>query len=71
MLAYQKKGFPWPEATAKSLPVKIYGEYVEYQTFHQPNGSSSEPSWSEFYDDSKKIRRAILQTVSAKRCLEG
>jgi YVTN family beta-propeller protein len=47
-LAYQKKGFLFSEAAAKGLPVKIYGEYVEYDTFKQPNGSTSEPSWSEF-----------------------
>src|SRR5215831_21030925 len=35
------------------LPVKIYGEYVENDTFLQPNGSTQEPSWSEFYADSQ------------------
>ena len=54
-LAYQNKGFLFSEATAKGLVVKIYGEYVEYQTFIQPNGSTSEPSWSEFYEDAKKF----------------
>jgi len=52
-LAYTKKGFLWSEASAKGLPVKIYGEYVENDTFLQPNGSTSEPSWSEFYADSQ------------------
>jgi YVTN family beta-propeller protein len=52
-LAYTKKGFVWSEASAKGLPVKIYGEYVENDTFLQPNGSTSEPSWSEFYADSQ------------------
>jgi hypothetical protein len=33
--------------------VKIYGEYVENDTFLQPNGSTSEPSWSQFYADSQ------------------
>jgi len=33
--------------------VKIYGEYVENDTFLQPNGSTNEPSWSEFYADSQ------------------
>jgi len=33
--------------------VKIFGEYVEYAavTFKQPNGSTSEPSWTQFYND--------------------
>ena len=33
--------------------IKIYGEYVENDTFLQPNGSTQEPSWSEFYADSQ------------------
>ena len=52
-LAYQKKGFLFSEASAAGLPVKLYGEYVENDTFLQPNGSTSEPSWSEFYADSQ------------------
>ena len=52
-LAYQKKGFLFSEASAAGLPVKIYGEYVEDDSFLQPNGSTSEPSWSQFYADSQ------------------
>jgi YVTN family beta-propeller protein len=52
-LAYQNKGFLFSEASAAGLPVKIYGEYVENDTFLQPNGSTSEPSWSQFYADSQ------------------
>jgi YVTN family beta-propeller protein len=52
-LAYQKKGFLFSEASAAGLPVKLYGEYVENDTFLQPGGSTSEPSWSEFYADSQ------------------
>jgi YVTN family beta-propeller protein len=52
-LAYQNKGFLFSEAAAAGLPVKIYGEYVENDTFLQPNGSTSEPSWSAFYADSQ------------------
>ncbi|HXA65906.1 MAG TPA: alkaline phosphatase family protein, partial [Bryobacteraceae bacterium] len=52
-LAYQKKGFLFSEAAAAGLPVKIYGEYVENDTFLQPNGSTNEPSWSQFYADSQ------------------
>jgi Phosphoesterase family len=39
------------EAAAAGLAVKIYGKYVENDTFLQPNGSTSEPSWREFYND--------------------
>ena len=52
-LAYQSKGFLFSEAAAAGLPVKIYGEYVEYDTFKQPNGQTTEPSWSQFYADSQ------------------
>ena len=52
-LAYQPKGFLFSEAAAAGLPVKIYGEYVEYDTFLQPGGSTQEPSWSQFYADSQ------------------
>jgi YVTN family beta-propeller protein len=52
-LAYQNKGFLFSEAAAAGLPVKIFGEYVENDTFLQPNGSTSEPSWSQFYADSQ------------------
>ena len=52
-LAYQKKGFLFSEASAAGLPVKIYGEYVENDTFTQPNGSTKEPTWSQFYADSQ------------------
>ena len=62
-LAYQKKGFVWSEAAAKGLSVKIYGEYVENTTFQQPSGSTSEPSWSEFYDDAKKFETGLENTL--------
>jgi YVTN family beta-propeller protein len=51
-LVYQKTGFLFSEAAAAGLPVKIYGEYIENNTYKQPNGSTTEPSWSEFYADS-------------------
>ena len=55
-LAYQNKGFLFSEAAAAGLSVKIYGEYVENDTFLQPDGSygpTGEPSWSQFYADSQ------------------
>jgi YVTN family beta-propeller protein len=62
-MAYQKKGFLFSEAAAAGLPVKIYGEYVEYDTFKQPNGSTSEPSWSDFYTDSKNFEAGLEKTL--------
>jgi YVTN family beta-propeller protein len=52
-LAYQPKGFLFSEAAAAGLMVKNYGEYLENNTYLQPNGSTSEPSWSDFYADSQ------------------
>ena len=54
-LAYQNKGFLFSEAAAAGLPVKIYGEYVENDTFIQPNGSTNEPTWSQFYADAQNF----------------
>ncbi len=62
-LAYQKKGFLFSEAAAAGLPVKIFGEYVEYDTFKQPNGSTSEPSWSDFYADSQAFEAGKEKTL--------
>jgi YVTN family beta-propeller protein len=62
-LAYQKKGFLFSEAAAAGLPVKIYGEYVEYDTFLQPNGSTQEPSWTDFYQDAKKFEAGLEKTL--------
>jgi YVTN family beta-propeller protein len=62
-LAYQSKGFLWSEAAAKGLSVKIYGEYVETDYFKQPNGSTTEPSWSQFYNDAKKFEAGLEKTL--------
>ena len=71
-LAYQNKGFLFSEAAAAGLPVKIYGEYVENDTFLQPNGSTSEPSWSQFYADSQCFEGgpgcAAPGTPARRRC---
>jgi hypothetical protein len=62
-LAYQSKGFLFSEAAAAGQTVKIYGEYVENDTFLQPNGSTSEPSWSDFYADAKKFEAGQESTL--------
>ena len=62
-LAYQNKGFLFSEASAAGLPVKIYGEYVENDTFLQPNGSTKEPTWSQFYADSKNFEAGAEKTL--------
>src|SRR5579871_4088428 len=50
-MAYLKGGFLWSKAAAKGLGVRIYGEYVEYDTFKNPDGTTNEPSWRQFYND--------------------
>ena len=62
-LAYQNKGFLFSEAAAAGLPVKIYGEYVENDTFLQPNGSTKEPTWSQFYADAQKFEAGGEKTL--------
>jgi YVTN family beta-propeller protein len=62
-LAYQNKGFLFSEAAAAGQTVKIYGEYVENDTFLQPNGSTSEPSWAEFYADSQAFEAGTEKTL--------
>ncbi len=52
-LAYQNKGFLFSEAAAAGLRVKIYGEYVENESFKPPDKKRRRPSWSEFYADSQ------------------
>ena len=62
-LAYTTKGFLFSEAAAAGLPVKIYGEYVENDTFLQPNGSTQEPTWSEFFADARAFEAGTEPTL--------
>jgi YVTN family beta-propeller protein len=62
-LAYQKKGFLFSEATAAGLPLKLYGEYVENDTFKQPNGSTDEPTWTEFFKDAQRFLQGKESTL--------
>lgn len=62
-LAYQKKGFLFSEAEAKGLPVKIYGEYIENESFKQPSGSTAEPSWASLYADAQKFEAGKEPTL--------
>jgi YVTN family beta-propeller protein len=70
-LAYQNKGFLFSEAAAAGLPVKIYGEYVENDTFKQPNGSTSEPSWREFYTDAKNFEAGLEKTLYYQNTIQA
>ena len=70
-LAYTKKGFLFSEAAAAGLPVKIYGEYVENDTYKQPNGSTSEPSWSQFYADAQKFEAGLEPTLYYQNTIQA
>jgi YVTN family beta-propeller protein len=50
-LAYQKAGHLWDQAAKDGVSFKNYGEYIEYNSFQQPNGSPTEPLWIDFYND--------------------
>ena len=43
--------------------MKIYGEYVENDTFLQPNGSTTEPTWTQFYNDAKRFEAGLEPTL--------
>ncbi len=65
-LAYQKKGHLFDTAAAEHLSMKIYGEYVEENTFKVPGCTateytgSCEPSWQQFYRDSQCFDEAAF-----------
>src|ERR1019366_3505770 len=42
-IAYQKKGLLWDVAAKAGVSFKNYGEYIEYNTFLTPTGSTTEP----------------------------
>ena len=50
-IAYQQKGHLWDVAAKAGVSIKNYGEYVEYNTFLTPGGNTTEPSWTDFYND--------------------
>jgi len=50
-IAYQKKGHLWDMAVKAGVSFKNYGEYIEYNTFQTPTGSTKEPLWIDFYND--------------------
>ncbi len=50
-ISYQKKGHLWDVAAKKGVSFKNFGEYVEYNTFKTPTGSTTEPQWIDFYND--------------------
>ncbi len=50
-IAYQPKGNLYNTAVAAGRKIKNYGEYIEYDLFNTPTGSSAEPPWNDWYRD--------------------
>ena len=50
-IAYQKVGHLWDVAAKQGVTFKNFGEYIEYNTFLTPSGSTTEPKWIDFYND--------------------
>ncbi len=50
-IAYQKVGHLWDVAQRQGVTFKNFGEYIEYNTFLTPTGSTKEPQWIDFYND--------------------
>ena len=50
-IAYQKVGHLWDVAVKNGVTFKNFGEYIEYNTFLTPMGSTKEPKWIDFYND--------------------
>src|SRR6201996_2021701 len=50
-IAYQKVGHLWDVAEKQGVTFKNFGEYVEYNNFLTPTGSTKEPQWIDFYND--------------------
>jgi len=65
-LAYTKKGFLFQEAVSAGLSVKIFGEYVENESFPTAQGH---PSWSQFYADSQKFEAGQEQTLTYQNAI--
>ncbi len=50
-IAYQKAGHLWDVAVKAGVSFKNFGEYIEYNSFLTPTGSTTEPLWIDFYND--------------------
>jgi len=68
-LAYHNKGFLFSEAAAAGLPVKLYGEYVENDTFNTKGGQ--EPTWSQFYHDALRFEHGKEKTLHYQNVVQA
>jgi len=68
-LVYQNKGFLFSEAAAAGLPVKLYGEYVENDTFATKGGV--EPTWTQFFRDAKRFEAGKEKTLKYQNTVQA
>ncbi len=63
--AYQPQGFLWGDAERAGLSVKVFGEDIEYAAYQflTPTGSTTEPSWSQWYSDSQNFENHQESTL--------
>jgi YVTN family beta-propeller protein len=59
-LSYTKQGFLFQEAVAAGLPLKIYGEYAENESWVTPPGK---PSWLQLFRDAKAFESGKESTL--------
>jgi len=52
-LAYQPNGNLFNLAVRSGVSLKSYGEYTEKASYKTPTGSTTRPSWTQFYHDSQ------------------
>jgi len=63
-IAYQPKGHLYDVAAAAGIKLKNYGEYIEYDLFNTPTGSTTEPPWNDWYRDSSCFDAQEFGSVS-------
>ena len=63
--AYQPNGFIWGDAERHGLSTKVFGEDIEYAAYQflQPDGSTAEPSWSQWYADSQSFENGTESSL--------
>lgn len=62
-LAYQNKGHLWDVAAASGVSLKNFGEYIEYDLFNTPTGSTTEPNWESWYQDTQCYEAANVGKI--------
>jgi YVTN family beta-propeller protein len=67
-IAYQAKGHLWDVAAKAGVKMKNYGEYIEFNTFLTPAGNTTEPSWTDFYNDTLAYEACLAAAQQHPPC---